>query len=104
MAAHVFRTGLWQREGFTDVNPQWYGGHHVPAYSLLFPPLGAALGPRLPGVLAAGRATALFAPLARTHAPSAQAGRAATWLFAAGVLSNVVVGRMPFTLGLALGV
>src|SRR6201999_4032261 len=28
----------------------------------------------------------------------------ATWLFGAGVLSNVVIGRMPFTLGIALAV
>ncbi len=104
MAAHVFRTELWAREGFTEVNPQWYGGHHVPAYSLLFPPLGAALGPRLVGVLAAVAAVALFASLARTHAPTPAAARLAAWLFAAGALSNVVIGRMPFTLGLALGV
>ena len=31
-------------------------------------------------------------------------GAAAAWLFAAGVLSNVVIGRMPFTLGIALAV
>ncbi len=102
MAAHVFRAGLWEREGFTTTNPHWYGGHHVPAYSLLFPPLTGALGPRLPGVLAAVAATWLVAGLARRHAPSPRAATAGTWLFAAGALANVVVGRMPFTVGVAL--
>jgi hypothetical protein len=104
MAAHVFRTGLWAREGFTEFNPQWYGGHHVPAYSLLFPPLAAVLGPRVVGVLAALAAVALFSRLAAGHAPSPLSARVGTWLFAAGAFSNVVIGRMPFTLGLALGV
>ena len=43
-------------------------------------------------------------PIARAAAPSTEAAAAATWLFAAGVLSNVVIGRMPFTLGIALAV
>ena len=43
-------------------------------------------------------------PIARAAAPSPAAATAATWLFAAGVLSNVVIGRMPFTLGIALAV
>src|SRR5687767_11794053 len=96
MAAHVFRSELWEREGFTVWNAHWYGGHHVPGYSLLFPPLGAWLGPRAAGALAAVAAVWLFTRLT--------GDTAARWLFAAGVASNVVVGRMPFTLGVALGV
>ena len=42
----------------------WYGGHHMPGYSVLYPPLGAVLGPRLAGALAAVAATALFERLA----------------------------------------
>ena len=39
LAAHVFRAGLFEREGPSIWNAAWYGGHHLPSYSLLFPPL-----------------------------------------------------------------
>jgi hypothetical protein len=104
MAAHAFRAWLFDTEGMTVWNAQWYGGHHVLGYSTLFAPLAAWPGPAWSGALAAVAATAAFAPIARAAAPSAEAAAAATWLFAAGVLSNVVIGRMPFTLGIALAV
>ena len=39
MAAHSYRAWLFQHEGLTVWNAQWYGGHHVLGYSLLFAPL-----------------------------------------------------------------
>ena len=104
MAAHSYRAWLFQHEGLTVWNAQWYGGHHVLGYTLLFAPLAAAIGPAMVGVLAAIVAVALFTPLARSAAPSATAGAVASWLFTAGVLSNVAIGRMPFLLGIAAGV
>jgi hypothetical protein len=104
MAAHAFRAWLFDTEGMTVWNAQWYGGHHVLGYSMLFAPLAAWPGPAWVGVLAAVAATAAFVPLAQATAPSPGAASAATWLFAAGVFSNVVIGRMPFTLGIALAV
>src|SRR3954449_12509060 len=104
MAAHSYRAWLFQHEGLTVWNAQWYGGHHVLGYSLLFAPVAAALGPAWVGVTAALAAVALFTPLAREAAPSPAAGAAAAWLFTAGVLSNVAIGRMPFLLGIALAV
>jgi len=104
MAAHAFRAWLFDTEGMTVWNAQWYGGHHVLGYSMLFAPLAAWPGPAWVGVLGAIAATAAFVPLARGIAPSPGSATAATWLFAAGVLSNVVIGRMPFTLGIALAV
>ena len=104
MAAHAFRAWLFDTEGMTVWNAQWYGGHHVLGYSMLFAPLAAWPGPAWVGALGAIAATALFVPLARAAAPSPRAATAATWLFAAGVLSNLVIGRMPFTLGIALAV
>src|SRR3954471_23138838 len=104
MAAHTYRAWLFQHEGLTVWNAQWYGGHHVLGYSLLFSPLAAAIGPAKVGVLAAIAAVALFTPLARSAAPSVSQGAIAAWLFTAGVLSNVAIGRMPFLLGIAAGV
>jgi hypothetical protein len=104
MAAHAFRAWLFDTEGMTVWNAQWYGGHHVLGYSMLFAPLAAWPGPAWVGVLGAIGATAAFVPLARSVAPSPGSAAASTWLFAAGVMSNVVIGRMPFTLGIALAV
>ena len=104
MAGHTFRTWLFERDGAVVWNAQWYGGHHVLGYSLLFAPFASLLGPALPGVVAGVAATAAFVPLA--HATSASKGRAAlaSWLFAAGMAANVTIGRMPFALGLAFAV
>src|SRR3954452_17576526 len=104
MAAHSYRAWLFQHEGLTVWNAQWYGGHHVLGYSLLFAPLAAAIGPAYVGVISAVAAVALFSPFARAAAPTPAAGAVATWLLTAGVLSNVLIGRMPFLLGIALTV
>src|SRR6201989_1189229 len=84
MAAHSYRAWLFQHEGLTVWNAQWNGGHHVLGYSLLFALLAAHAGPALAG--------------------AETAGALASWLFAAGVLSNVAIGRMPFLLGVALAI
>src|SRR5215218_2636161 len=104
MAAHTYRTWLWNQVGFATWNAQWYGGHHMAGYSLLYPPLAALAGTRIVGVLAGVAAVGLFALLARRMAPTPGAGALAAWLFLGGVLSNVVIGRMPFPLGIALAV
>jgi hypothetical protein len=105
MAAHTYRAWLFAHEGLTVWNAQWYGGHHVLGYSLLFAPLAVWPGPAWTGALSAVAAVALFGPLAHRAAPDRPAAAAgATWLFAAAVLANLVIGRMPFTLGIALGV
>ena len=104
MAAHTYRTWLWDEVGFATWNAQWYGGHHMAGYSLLYPPLAALAGTRLVGVVAGVAAVGLFAVLARRRAPTPAAGALAAWLFLGGVMSNVVIGRMPFTLGIALAV
>jgi hypothetical protein len=105
MAAHTYRAWLFGSEGLTVWNAQWYGGHHVLGYSLLFAPLTVWPGPEWVGAAAVVAAVGLFAPLARRSAPDRPGeAAAATWLFAAVVLSNLVIGRMPFTLGIALAV
>ena len=101
LAAHVFRAELFGREGLTVWNNAWYGGHHTPAYSVLFPPLAWALGPWLAGAVGAVASAALFEPLARRHfGPRAWAG---TMLFAAGTAATLFAGRLTFSLGIAVG-
>jgi hypothetical protein len=108
MAAHTYRAWLFASEGLTVWNAQWYGGHHVLGYSLLFAPLAVWPGPDWVGAVSAVVAVALFAAPARRAAratgASPAAAEAAIWLFAAAVLANLLIGRMPFTLGIALAV
>ncbi len=96
MAGHTFRAWLFSHDGPSVWNAQWYGGHHVLGYSLLFAPAAWVLGPALTGVAASVVATAAFGRIVR-NGP-------ATWLFAGGMAANVAIGRMPFALGIALAV
>jgi hypothetical protein len=102
MAGHTFRTWLFERAGSGIWNAQWYGGHHVLGYSLLFAPPAALVGPAAVGAIAAVVATGAFGALVRATAASPARAAAAGWLFAAGMAANVAIGRMPFTLGVAL--
>jgi hypothetical protein len=101
LAAAGYRSDLFSRAGFTLWDNGWYGGHHLPAYSLLAPPLGGLLSPQLLGALAMTAATALFAALVRSHAPRAE--RAASLWFAFGAGVELFTNRITFELGLALG-
>jgi len=100
LAAQQYRARLFGGAGFTLWDNGWFGGHHTPAYSVLFPPLGNALGTQVVGALAAVAAVALFARLARARWGQ-RAYLAALW-FAIAALGSIVSGRITFTLGAAL--
>jgi hypothetical protein len=100
MAAHSFRAWLYDHEGFAVYNAQWYGGHHVPGYSVLFPPLAGMLGATLAVGLAGLASGAALVALARDAAPQRPA---VAWLAASGAATNLIAGRGPFALGLAFG-
>ncbi len=101
LAAHLYRADLFGREGFTIWNGNWYGGHHTPAYSVLFPPLAHYLTPQVAGAIAAVVAAALFEPLARSEFGE-RARWGALWFgFAVGV--TLFTGRLPFLFGVAVG-
>ena len=100
LAAQVYRTELWERYGLTLWNGQWYGGHHTPGYSLLFPPLAALLGPRLVGALAAVAAAFLFERIARAHFGD-RAWVGTVW-FGAATAVSLVTNRLTFALGVAV--
>ena len=102
LAAHIFRSELFGREGFTVWNGQWYGGHHTPAYSVLSPPLGWLLGPQLMGAFSAVAATACFTELMR-GAYGALAARLGTVWFGIGSATLLFTNRLPFALGVAFG-
>ena len=101
LSAQAFRADLWESDGWVVWSPAWYGGFTVPGYSLIYPPLGALLGPALVGALSAVAATALFASIA-TRAYGERAWLGVIWF---GLASAVAPfgGRTTFTLGLAVG-
>jgi hypothetical protein len=102
LAAAGYRSELLSRAGFTLWDNGWYGGHHLLAYSVLAPALGALLGPHLLGALAAVLATALFGALVDgLFAP--RATRVAALWFALGASITLLANRIPFELGVAIG-
>ena len=86
------------RNGNFYWNPQWFGGHPTLGYSALFPLLGTLLSAATLGLVATTGAVAAFEVLVRGR-PRATIASAA---FAVGMVSNLVVGRLPFALGFAL--
>lgn len=101
LAAQLFRVELFSAHGFLTWNNYWYGGHYVLGYSLLFPPLGAALGAAVTGGLAAVLATVMFGLLVARHYESG--ARLATLWFGAGTITMLLSGRLTFALGVAIG-
>ena len=91
LAAHVYRArtplALW--------DGGWYAGHHTLAYSVLFPPLGWLVGVRVAGALSAVAAAALFDRFGL--------GLPAGLWFAVGTTATLFNGRLPFLLGVAIG-
>ena len=102
LAAASYRSHLFSQLGFALWDNSWYAGHHLLAYSVLAPGLGALLGPRLVAVLSMIAATALFAAAIRGRF-SARAERIAACWFALGASIALLSCRVPFDLGLAIG-
>ena len=102
-AAHVFRAELFSAEGFTLWNNAWYAGHHTLAYSLLFPPLAALVGPLVMGAIEAIGATLLFQRVAAERWGARAARWGAIW-FGAGAATFLFTGRLTFGLGVMFGV
>jgi hypothetical protein len=100
LAAQVYRVGLYRELGFAVWDEHWYGGHGLPAYSLLYPPLASLVGMRTLAALSVLVSTVLFARLAE-----AQYGVAARWgaaWFAVAALGDVWSGRLTFAFGVSL--
>ena len=101
LAAQLYRANLFDREGLGVWDNNWYAGHHVPGYSLVFPPLGALVGIRVLGALSAVGSALVFRRLAIGHFGSrARAG--ALW-FGVATLGDLMIGRLTFSLGVTVG-
>jgi hypothetical protein len=98
LAAHLLRAKLFAAEGFGIWDNWWYAGHHVPGYSVLFPPIAALLTPQLAGGIAATGTATVFESLARRHFGE-DAWLGSLW-FGAGTAMNLFTGRLTFAFGL----
>jgi hypothetical protein len=97
LAAQVYRASLFHRLGFAVWDTHWYAGHHLPGYSLLFPPLASLLGVRVVGALSVLASVALFERLVLDlYGPSAR--WASVW-FAVAAVGDAWIGRLSFALG-----
>jgi hypothetical protein len=98
LPAHLLRAKLFSVEGFGIWSNWWYGGQHVVMYSVLFPPLAAALTPQVVAAIAVVMTAALFEQLAHRHFGD-DAWLGSLW-FAAGAATNLYTGRLAFAFGL----
>ncbi len=100
--AQDFRAQFFRDHGFAIVNFSWYGGHQLPGYSLLTPAVSSVVGTRALAVAAAFVATLLFGRVARRLVP--ERAVLATWVFGAGTLVEVIIGRTTYLAGIAVGI
>lgn len=103
---HILRAELLERAGAGVWNFWWYGGHPTPNYSVLVPPMVAAIGAVAVCAIASVLGTYVFARLLDDVLP-AETPRLARTLagvaFSLCAIVNVIVGRTSYAVGLATG-
>ena len=82
LAAQTYRAGLFETSGFGVWDDNWYGGHHLPGYSLVFPWLALVFGMRAGGGPGGARVRRLFERIAlAVYGPRGALGRGAVSLW-----------------------
>jgi hypothetical protein len=99
LPAQLFRVELLRRNGFVFWDAQWFSGHSTLNYSVLSPLLGALTGPLVLGAICGVISAVLFDRLVRSSFESG-ATFASLW-FAVATVTNLIVGRVTFGLGIA---
>jgi hypothetical protein len=99
LAAAAYRLNLFHHAGLAVYDEHWYAGHHLPGYSLLFPPLAWLLGLRVVAVLSVLVSVACFERL--TVGAYGRSARWATGAFALAAVGDVWIGRLAFALGVS---
>lgn len=102
LAAHLYRAELFKNDGFFVWNYNWYGGHYVVSYGVIFPTLAATIGVRLAGALSYVLGVLLFSVLVRQVFP-ARAATASSYVFSVVFSATLVIGQLPYALAIAIG-
>lgn len=99
--AQEFRAGLARTSGLLLFNDEWYAGHALAGYSLLYPPVAFVLGASGVGV-----ASSVLAAWAVSRLlPIAEPTRRRLFAMSTAVVlaGSLLIGQVPFLLGTALG-
>jgi hypothetical protein len=99
LAAAAYRLDLFKHVGLAVYDEHWYGGHDLPGYSVLFPPLAWLLGLRAVGAISVLVSVRCFESL--TGAAYGRSARWASVAFALAAVGDVWIGRLAFALGLS---
>jgi hypothetical protein len=100
LAAQTYRATLFERFGFTLWDNNWYAGHHLPGYSLVFGWVALIFGMRLVGALAVLASTLAFERIVlAVYGPPARWGAVC---FAVAAAGDIWIGRLTFALGVTL--
>jgi hypothetical protein len=97
LPAQLYRVTMFKQVGLTAWDPQWFGGHWAPSYSVLYPPVAAVLGVTLTAVLCAAGAALAFERLVVPRFGAA--GRAGAVVFAVGTTQQLAIGQLAFLMG-----
>ncbi len=100
--AQEFRAWSAAHDGLTLWTNRWYSGTALTGYSLLYPVLGLLLGAPAVGVLAVGAAWLGASDFAATRPRPDRAAYQAAVAFV--LLCALLIGQVPFLLGVAFGV
>ena len=98
---HYVRALVWEGSGAWAWSNLWYGGHPTVTYSVLAPALMSWVDPFLVAAFGSILATALFSRITVERCPTSTIALA-NHAFAIAMAVNVLVGRAPFAVGLAL--
>ena len=106
--AQDYRTWFAQHVGLRAWNGAWYAGHALPSYSVLFPPITAVLGAQLSGLMASTATVWAGSRLIDRTTPAQTAGPARLLVAAKAALALsslccLLIGQLPFLLGVASG-
>ncbi|HEY7008781.1 MAG TPA: hypothetical protein VH395_07570 [Jatrophihabitantaceae bacterium] len=98
--AQEFRAWQFAHDGITAWTTRWYGGEALIGYSVIYPVLAGALGVGTVGIAAvvlAAWAASAFAPQGPVRA------RLFTVAVAVCVIQSLLIGQLPYLLGVAFG-
>lgn len=102
LPAQIYRVEAIRQHGLALWDSQWFAGHWMLGYSVLYPALAAVVGLSVTSVVSAMAAAAAFDRLAHARfAPAA--ARAASIVFTVSLIVETAIGQLPFLAGEAAG-
>jgi hypothetical protein len=102
LPAQIFRVEAVRRHGLALWDSQWFAGHWMLGYSVLYPALAAAIGLGVTSVISAMAAASGFDRLVHAHFDR-PAARAASIVFTVSLIVETAIGQLPFLAGEAAG-